>query len=313
MRYVLVLVVCLLSLSFVSPSPPAYAVDAVTMQNAATATGNGVILNVEGYPTAIIEIAALTGAATVSIESSVTPPGVTALWSAQTCFLLDGTTSASSYTTTALFRCNTVGVKFLRARISTYGSGSVTVFGAATPLALGGGSGGGSGGSTITSLGVSTAAPPTLVEGANATFSFDPAGNVRMTMGTLLSGENQANNSIAVSGANVQQTLVAGPISTNATSASNTLLTGSKSIEGILVCNAGGSTNCGITYEIRGSAVNNPGTTTGVSLCTVTIPTGTATLSGACPGVITGNYSFYWIVTTGVAGTSPVLNVYAMY
>jgi hypothetical protein len=168
------------------------------------------------------------------------------------------------------------------------------------------------GGSSSGGLGTANAAAPTLVEAASATFSFDLSGNVRMTMGTLLSGEDQTNNLIMTSGGAVRTTIVAAAVTGNATSTATTIPVGSKSVEGLLVCNAGGSTNCGITYEIRGSAVNNPSSTTGVSLCTAVIPTGSANQSVACP-VMTANYSYFWVVTTGVAGTSPVLNVYAMY
>lgn len=159
--------------------------------------------------------------------------------------------------------------------------------------------------------GTATEAAPTLAEASTGYFSWDLNGNLRISQGTLTSGEDQPNNLLMTSGGVVRQSIVASGITTNTTSAANTIYTGNKSVEGILVCNGGASTNCGITFELRGSAVNAPSATAGVSLCTTVIPTGLATRSEACP-VFTANYSFYWIVTTGVAGTSPVLTIYAM-
>jgi hypothetical protein len=48
--------------------------------------------------------------------------------------------------------------------------------------------------------GTATAGAPTLVEGSAGSFSFDLAGNARVTLGTLLSGEDQTNNVLRVEG-----------------------------------------------------------------------------------------------------------------
>jgi hypothetical protein len=158
--------------------------------------------------------------------------------------------------------------------------------------------------------GTANASAPTLQEGGLYGFFMDLAGNTRTTLGTLLSGEDQTNNLIRTSGGAVRQTAIATNVSTNTTTATSVGFTGNKTFKGTLVCNAGGSTNCGITYTVYGNELNS--TTGGEQLCQVIIPTGAATTSGTCP-VIQGNFSYFFIITTGVAGTSPSLNVTAMY
>ncbi len=142
--------------------------------------------------------------------------------------------------------------------------------------------------------------------------SCDLSGNLRTTLGTLLSCEDQTNNLCMTSGGAVRSKTMASAVSTNTTSAVTQPPTGPKSIQGILTCNAGGSTNCGITFTVYGSALNTQATGTKVELCAATIPTGAAVTSSACP-VITAPYLYMWIETTGVAGTSPSLTVTAMY
>jgi hypothetical protein len=96
-------------------------------------------------------------------------------------------------------------------------------------------------------------------------------------------------------------------VSTNTSSTPIAGYMGNKTFSGTLVCNAGGSTNCGITYTIWGSMTNS--NTAGVSLCTVVIPTGSATTYGDCAGVVTASYAYLYAITTGVAGTSPSLTI----
>ena len=140
----------------------------------------------------------------------------------------------------------------------------------------------------------------------------DSAQNKYVTPGTLSAGEDQTNNLVMTSGGVVRSTAIMTAVSTNTTGSVITLPTGSKSIQGILSCNAGGSTNCGITYTIYGGPLNS--TTSGQTeqLCQVIIPTGAAYTSGTCPP-ITGNFLFVYAITTGVAGTSPSLTVTGMY
>lgn len=110
----------------------------------------------------------------------------------------------------------------------------------------------------------------------------------------------------------VKSTAMQTAVSTNATGSAVQLPAGAKTIQGILTCNAGGSTNCGITVTIYGSVVNTQTAGTFEQLCQFVLPTGAARTTGTCP-VITGNFLYMWSATTGVAGTSPSLDVTAMY
>jgi len=165
-------------------------------------------------------------------------------------------------------------------------------------------------GGTVSSLGTSTAAAPSLVEGATASFSFDLAGNARFTLGTLISGEDQPNNLLMTSGGAVRQLRVITNATGNATGSTFLLPTGDKTLKFQLVCNAGASTNCGATIDLYGNFQNT--TTNMFPVCTVVIPTGTATTNARCP-TFKDNYAFYAFIYTGFAGTSPVLNGYADY
>lgn len=101
-------------------------------------------------------------------------------------------------------------------------------------------------------------------------------------------------------------------VSTNTTGSVVNLPAGSKTIQGTLVCNAGGSTNCGITFTIYGSRLATQATGTKEQLCQVIIPTGAATTTGTC-APITGAFLSMWAETTGVAGTSPALTIDSMH
>ena len=155
--------------------------------------------------------------------------------------------------------------------------------------------------------GTATADPPTLTEGSTGYFSFDLSGNVRTTLGTLLSGEDQTNNLLMTSGGAVRSTTMASAVTTNTTSTAVALPTGSKSIYGS-VTGTGAITQ---TQAIYGGITSGVTSTTGILLCTLTL-SGTTAVYDACP-VITANYLFYIVVTTNTTGTSASGTVTAMY
>ena len=132
------------------------------------------------------------------------------------------------------------------------------------------------------------------------------------SLDTTLSCEDQTNSLCMTSGGAVRSAPMMAAVSTNTTGSPVGLPTGNKTIKGTLTCNAGGSTNCGITITIYGSELNSQATGTKEQLCQVIIPTGAAVTSGTCP-VITASFLYMWAETTGVAGTSPSLNVTGMY
>jgi len=162
------------------------------------------------------------------------------------------------------------------------------------------------GGAASGGLGTANAAAPTLAEGAGAAFSFDLSGNARMTLGTLLSGEDQTNNLLMTSGGAVRQTIVASVITTNTTSAAGIVPVGSKTFYGQVVCSSGACTQTQAIYgDIDSDAAN------GILLCTLTL-SGTTRTQDACP-VVTANFSYYYVVTTATTGTSATGAIYAMY
>jgi len=100
----------------------------LTMQNAVTTNGNGTLLNVNEYATAVLEVRG-TFSATINFESSIDDTN----WYPVLATKNDGTIS-SSCTTVGLYEIKVAGEKSVRARISGYVSGNVTVVGKVSPL-----------------------------------------------------------------------------------------------------------------------------------------------------------------------------------
>lgn len=121
-----------------------------TLQNAATANGNGTSINTGGYGTCSLSITgSLGGGTTVNFESSA-DGGTT--WSSILGTQVGTTTSATSTTSTGDWMFSCAALSQLRARISSYGSGTVTVKGFLSVISNGGGGSGGGGGSVISNL-----------------------------------------------------------------------------------------------------------------------------------------------------------------
>jgi len=100
----------------------------LTMQNAVTANGNGTLLNVNEYATAVLEVRG-TFSATINFESSIDDTN----WYPVLATKNDGTIS-SSCTTVGLYEIKVAAWKSIRARVSGYVSGNVTVVGKVSPL-----------------------------------------------------------------------------------------------------------------------------------------------------------------------------------
>jgi len=114
---------------------PATMPSATTMQTAATANVNGTVLNVQGYVTAIINISSspsMSGGTTVNFEISTDGTEWTSILAHQI-----GSQGNQSTTTSSDgdYRINCAGFKSLRARISNYSAGTVTIKGYASPTA----------------------------------------------------------------------------------------------------------------------------------------------------------------------------------
>ncbi len=165
------------------------------------------------------------------------------------------------------------------------------------------------GGTSAGGLGTATAAAPSLAEGAAASFSFDLAGNARVTLGTLLSGEDQTNNLMMTSGGAVRFTQILGTglvpsTATDATSAVSLLPVGKKTLMGVVTCTG----TCVQTQKIYGTWQSS--TSYGEELCTLNLNAST-TAHASC--IIDTAWAYYFVVTTNTSGTTPLSGVFAMY
>lgn len=98
----------------------------VVLQNAASGTGNGTPVDVLHYTGASLEVA-FTGSATVTFEGSVSG----GRWGSTACNDASSTSGAQVTATTAsgVYHCSLTGLTKFRARVSNYGTGTVTVYG----------------------------------------------------------------------------------------------------------------------------------------------------------------------------------------
>ena len=107
-----------------SPSP---LVTSSAMQVAAVATANGATLDTSKAVVATLQIVIVT---TATVSPEATNDGTN--WGALTCYPLGSTSGATSFTSTAIVRCNTSAIQKIRARLSAWTSGAVTVYGTAS-------------------------------------------------------------------------------------------------------------------------------------------------------------------------------------
>ena len=105
-------------------------VDKATLQDAAEATGNGYIFDVGGKASLTLQVTG-TFSGTVTFEASLDGSN----WVSRSG--IDGSgNKATTATTTGIYQFNIDGIKYFRARISAYTSGSITVIARATPFPL---------------------------------------------------------------------------------------------------------------------------------------------------------------------------------
>lgn len=107
-------------------------------------------------------------------------------------------------------------------------------------------------------------------------------------------------------GGDTRLVALASGVTTNTTSTAQPLPIGAKSIYGQVVCTSGA---CAQTQAIYGDIDDDEAN--GVLLCTLTLTATTADYD-ACP-VITANFAYYYVTTTGTSGTAATGAVYAMY
>ena len=100
----------------------------VSFHNAATGTANGPSVDVSGYTSVALDVA-ISSAATVTFEGSVS--GASNSFQPIACTIASSTTGVPATTRTGsdIVFCSLKGLLQFRVRISSYVSGTVTVFG----------------------------------------------------------------------------------------------------------------------------------------------------------------------------------------
>lgn len=134
-----------------------------TLQNAATATGNGAELDVALYNTVTVYVSIAT-TATVTFEGTADGSA----WDAVSCVTVSSTSGAlvTTATATTSVQCPVAGLAKFRVRISSWTSGAVTVKARATTASISKNGGG----------------------------QFDTSGNLKVMLGTTLAGEDTVND-----------------------------------------------------------------------------------------------------------------------
>lgn len=246
-----------------------------TLQNAATATGDGNLMTVDDKGAAGLTVKG-TFVGTVAFYGS-TDGGIT--WTARQCVSVDTFAGVTTTTSTGQYLCHVAGISHFKAQITAYTSGSITVIGTAS-------------------------------NGSDIGMLFDGSGNGFSTLGTLISGEDQTNNLLMTSGG-VVRTTTFGSVTSATTSTISAVPIGSKTFVAQII-NATSETKAA-TLTIYGNVISS--TTGGIPLCTITLPSTVTVLQlqDACP-VVTANFAYYYYTATVyTSASSAPLTVYAHY
>lgn len=134
--------------SMVLFSAAVYAQPAALMQNRATANGNGASLNVAGAATAVLTVTCTScaGGTTVNFEGTSDGTNYVGINATQSTGAATGTSTTTAGVTA--WGISVSGYRLVRARISAYSAGTITVSGVSVTT---GGGGGGSGGGGVIS------------------------------------------------------------------------------------------------------------------------------------------------------------------
>ena len=165
---------------------------------------------------------------------------------------------------------------------------------------------------TGSALGTNTAAAPTRTEGTGGSFSFDLSGNARVTLGTLIAGEDTTNNLLMTSGGLVRQTQILGTggipsTATDSTTTPQVLPTGTKTFTGRITCTG----TCVQTQKIYGTWRSTADATKDDLVCTITLNASTSD-QASCAGV-RSNYSYWYVATTLTSGTTPLAGIFVQF
>ena len=261
-----------------------------TLHNAATANADGGNISVGDKGTIGLAV-------TISGTATVTPKGSAdqgSTWTTMGCSPVAGGATSSSITATGQYVCDVSGLSHFEAPLSGCSACTVTV---KANSSMAGGSGGGGG----------------ILSGILAILTdvWDSVNTaLRVTLATLISGEDQTNNLLMTSGGVTRLTTFSSV--TSATSSSvTTVPTGPKTFMAQII-NATSETKA-FAVTIYGNWTNS--TTGAIAVCTISVPsTGTVLqLQDTCPPT-TANF-VYWFYTATVytSASSAPLTVYAQY
>lgn len=160
-----------------------------------------------------------------------------------------------------------------------------------TGAIISGGGGGGSAGCK------STVAAPSYVESIANYLSCDLVGNLRVILMTLISGEDQTNDLLKVSGGAVRSFTIMTGVTTNSTSSTTTVHSGGKTA----MASVTGTGAVTATVAFYGDMTN---TTTNPKFICAIVLSGTTTDVNTCADQFTDDWPYYHAVTTAVTGTN---------
>lgn len=304
---------CLVAVALLFAITPTWAAESVsiftdTIQNT-TSTGNGSTLDVEHFSSLGLKV---TISSTATVTFKVSTDGVGA-YSDLTCTLIGDITGAPviSTTTSGEYQCNVAGMGKIQTPV-TANTGTVTVFARATTGVLGKGGGGGGlgvGGSEL--VATATAAVPSAAEGDPVTLSSDLRKVLRATLADLLFCEDSDNNLCMVSGGKVRITQLVGTggvpsTASDATTLANILPVGIKTFQALETCTG----TCTQTLKIYGASESSATVAKGILVCTIAL-SATATATDYCS--TDRNFIYWFVVTSGTGGTTPLSGLFAMY
>mgnify|MGYP001592237760 CR=1 FL=1 len=115
-----------------------YISNGTALQGTITATGNGNVLPVSGFNTGVFDVQG-TFVATAVFEASTDKT----VWNGLQVTNVASGASGTTATTTGLYKAGLSGISYVRARVSDYTSGTMSIFGRISSGASGGGAGGG--------------------------------------------------------------------------------------------------------------------------------------------------------------------------
>ena len=248
-----------------------------TLQSAVVATADGSALSVEGYSTVGLELT-LAGSATVTFEGSMS--GVN--WTAIPCISAGSITAVSpTATASGLWQCQVAGLTAVRARISSWTSGAVTVFARATT------------GQGFANVG-----------------QYDANGNLVITKGYQDGGEHIGENQneelgyMRTVGGKARSYALMTDVTTNTSSATAVLPVGGKTFFAKIAGTGAQSVTVTIWGDYKSTA------TEAFPICTMSL-SGTSEDAKKCTGM-TEDYDFYHAKTASITGTSATVNVWSM-